>query len=262
MTPNSQPDWRDARAYTYTETHDGALWAWEFLRRDPEYRADWEGVLGSYLESGRELYAPLDSGNFVIDLPQEFREQARQRWGLHGYLNPDVACPRWDILSFETDRAGSREPLPGVWCSSGDHTFHLEGTTVLVAVDLRQPLVRQQRWFEDDIRDLQQRLLKDGKAARSRLRPDMWQTYLRVADAHAAGATPQEIAAVLFPELKNEWLDYQGSWRVRDYLKKARQLIGGGYRDIANATKFDDALSRARQFRREGADLASGTEEK
>ena len=40
-SPIGEPDWQDYDSYDYTESlmHDG--WAWEFLRRNPNYRAEW-----------------------------------------------------------------------------------------------------------------------------------------------------------------------------------------------------------------------------
>jgi hypothetical protein len=35
-------DWRRPLAYVSTEGLDAAHWAWEFLRRNPRYQADWQ----------------------------------------------------------------------------------------------------------------------------------------------------------------------------------------------------------------------------
>lgn len=35
------PDWRDASSYAYTQALSPEGWAWEFLRRNSEYRAAW-----------------------------------------------------------------------------------------------------------------------------------------------------------------------------------------------------------------------------
>jgi hypothetical protein len=34
-----RPNWRDASSYAYTQALSSEGWAWEFLRRNPEYRA-------------------------------------------------------------------------------------------------------------------------------------------------------------------------------------------------------------------------------
>jgi hypothetical protein len=36
------PDWRHAESYQYTTELPRLAWAWEFLRRNPKYRAEWE----------------------------------------------------------------------------------------------------------------------------------------------------------------------------------------------------------------------------
>lgn len=35
-----RPDWRDAESYAYTRHLTPEGWAWEFLRRNPKYRAE------------------------------------------------------------------------------------------------------------------------------------------------------------------------------------------------------------------------------
>ena len=39
--PSSRPDWRDAAKYEYTQALSSEAWAWEFLRRNPEYSDAW-----------------------------------------------------------------------------------------------------------------------------------------------------------------------------------------------------------------------------
>ncbi|HEV2549416.1 MAG TPA: DUF6499 domain-containing protein [Stellaceae bacterium] len=36
-----RPDWRDASSYAYTQELSPEGWAWEFLRRNSDYRAAW-----------------------------------------------------------------------------------------------------------------------------------------------------------------------------------------------------------------------------
>jgi len=61
-------DWRDARSYDYTAGLDGAGWAWEFLRRNPDYQAE--------VDQCRQLEA--------AEAPEtaQRKEVASQRWGL------------------------------------------------------------------------------------------------------------------------------------------------------------------------------------
>ncbi len=36
------PNWRDPKDYPALDSHDAPAFAWEFLKRDPEFRADQE----------------------------------------------------------------------------------------------------------------------------------------------------------------------------------------------------------------------------
>jgi hypothetical protein len=42
-----KPDWRSPSNYHYLEKLDRAGWAWEFLRRNQEYRKDFVRILDS-----------------------------------------------------------------------------------------------------------------------------------------------------------------------------------------------------------------------
>ncbi len=40
--PDWLPDWRDEKAYQFSDQMDLRLWSWEFLRRNPEYQQVWQ----------------------------------------------------------------------------------------------------------------------------------------------------------------------------------------------------------------------------
>ncbi len=42
------PDWRDPSAYSFTFNLSRERWAWEFLRRNPGYIADWEWFFATW----------------------------------------------------------------------------------------------------------------------------------------------------------------------------------------------------------------------
>lgn len=70
------PDWRDAAAYEPLLEADRSLFAWEWLRRNPDYRAAAERALE---EGGSRI--PAGSG------------QAPRQWGLHAFEPPSVTVP-------------------------------------------------------------------------------------------------------------------------------------------------------------------------
>jgi len=57
-----------------------------------------------------------------------------------------------------------------------------------------------------------------------RTQVNLYPTYLRLLDADSSGATKKEMAQNLFPELDNDHPDFNGSQRVRDNLKAAKEL--------------------------------------
>jgi hypothetical protein len=60
----SGPDWRSATAYAYLDNLSPSELAWEFLRRNPDYRSDYRTTLRD------------------ADEPAEFPELLMLRWGL------------------------------------------------------------------------------------------------------------------------------------------------------------------------------------
>ena len=42
------PDWLNPQDYAFTQTLTAGQWAWEFLRRNPEYRAQWQAFITTW----------------------------------------------------------------------------------------------------------------------------------------------------------------------------------------------------------------------
>lgn len=66
--------WATEAAYDYTRLLSVDAWAWEFLRRNTDYAADWERVTGS-----------LTAGRILSDVPIELRRHEAEcfsKWGL------------------------------------------------------------------------------------------------------------------------------------------------------------------------------------
>lgn len=68
-----RPDWRDPATYAYTQNLTREGWAWEFLRRNPKYRADYSRIVAA-VRSQR----PVRIGVLAAVLGSE----AALRWGL------------------------------------------------------------------------------------------------------------------------------------------------------------------------------------
>src|SRR5687767_14146164 len=85
LAPDAIPDWRDASAYEALLHADRACFAWEWLRRDPRYRA----AAVRDRATGQSSTCHDKSG----------------AWGLHAFEPPDLdfrsARPVWTASSYD-----------------------------------------------------------------------------------------------------------------------------------------------------------------
>ena len=99
-------NWREPDDYQFTAKLDDKGWAWEFLRRNPDYRKDFTERLNKFLslrkagklglaDSGREV----DDPRFYVPYDPEFGALVDfKRWGCRGYCHPDQDHP--EMLIF------------------------------------------------------------------------------------------------------------------------------------------------------------------
>ena len=52
------PDWRKAQDYSFCESLTREQWAWEFLRRNPEYRQDYAWFISTWQALEQEYGKP------------------------------------------------------------------------------------------------------------------------------------------------------------------------------------------------------------
>lgn len=67
------PDWRDSEAYDWLDGADPLFWAWEWLRRDPDYRHE---ALANPPQRIRDRFGTIDE------------QRAASKWGLHAFEDP------------------------------------------------------------------------------------------------------------------------------------------------------------------------------
>ncbi|WP_443136869.1 transcriptional regulator domain-containing protein [Mesorhizobium sp. ORS 3428] len=67
------PDWQDTSTYDYTAQLTARGWAWEFLRRNPDFQNDLAPIVH------RARCTQTDSGDSTIRLPKSVD---LSRWGL------------------------------------------------------------------------------------------------------------------------------------------------------------------------------------
>lgn len=244
------PDWRDSAAYAPLLGADRSFFAWEWLRRDPGYRADAEACAG----------APADSNEGAL------------RWGLHAFEVANRAVPDsrpvWTaaadpfVLAAEAGPPTGRDDfdLGGMagWSTlvtSAEGRQHLllsDGFRAIRIDVLTGSLARgpvQIRYRLAGLRSAERPVLtlrrflalwRSGEFHRSlhprETRARRWILLLRACDALAVGATQREIAgALLSVEARQpRWRSQAPSLRSRAQrlVRCATMMQAAGYRRL------------------------------
>jgi hypothetical protein len=195
----SRPNWRDPA--DYPDPADASLhsWAWEFLRRNPQFVADLAGIREGTSPEGRALL---------------------RRWGI-----ARVNLPDWPADSPVHFDVGPRPVRPvkiaGAWFAA---TLNRDDRIAL-EFDLAAPI-------EPQLERARQALIANQRhrfptLRRLRNQAEKFPAYLRALDALDAGATRREMLeqfAHEFPDLDERGLAY--------WIRRARALRDGEYRAL------------------------------
>lgn len=259
------PDWRKREDYNFPKSFSGSGWAWQFLRRNPDYRADYES-LTELLQRLAPEYGSLDEpqvwkrlmnvpGAIGYD-PPRLEDESDVEWSRRcGYLNPkkqriDLFLQRrWGIRGTLPNPLTENliEPVfydPRDWprlvtldeCSDYflDEGYEHEYPNVLFAFNVGLPLNNQ----ISRLRSLVGEILKVRKeqGLESHIgkwqHRDQWVKYLRVLDGYEDGATTIDIVDTLY---SGEDRGKEAENKVTYAKRKAEKLRDGGYLYIATA---------------------------
>ncbi|NWG86774.1 MAG: hypothetical protein HXY26_04560 [Hydrogenophilaceae bacterium] len=209
-------DWRRAADYGFAESLTRAEWAWQFLRRNPDYRRDyaWFSETWQALEADYGAPPQRDFFRWKQD-PRAWRAESE----IAGCAE---ACPgegeqvliecwmgaKWGLRKFPLDPSSER-PVPGEaldWREQAievpevgcDDLQHDQGIMAL-AFDLALPLAPQLEAARIALIGRQRALDKRGSLPPRTLRAAraIWTRYLRLLDAQQAGAAPDEMGRAL-----------------------------------------------------------------
>ncbi len=254
-TGQARPDWRDAAAYRPLLGADRSLVAWEWLRRDPAYRA----VARAGPQSPGD--GPGQWGLHAFEVPDAAVPHARPVWRAHVHpwvLSADAR--RLDLHGDRKDRATGNGtdvfdltrlavgahvvrsgPAERLLLTDGLRTIRLDilsGTVTGGPVRLHYrlaglegalaPLLTLRRLID---------LCSGGGFAASLHRPEArarrWIALLRAHDALAAGAAQREIASTLLARsaLEPGWRICSPSLRLQAQrlVRGARAMAAGGW---------------------------------
>jgi hypothetical protein len=196
-------DWRNPADYEYTAGLTLHQWAWEFLRRNPEYQATWERFK---------------------DADQATRLKAAQHWGMSYLVDPDLAAPesRYGFLE------AAQVTIMFSW-----NQVPKDDRYIVLMFDLELPATPQLIDAEGVVRTLQESRRTVRKlpvrSTTARAQRDLYPEYVRVLDASSDGLGARAIGKALYPKLSDPEAQ---RGRVRDILDRARELAAGGYREL------------------------------
>ena len=226
-------NWKDIRDYDDCQKLTAAQWAWEFLRRNPDYQRQWQAFWTTWQALEADYGKPPDrdfcawkndprawvpasecaDGECRIDQDKVLIECALgARWGFHKFP-PD---PRDDDPVGEgrlSWRPRGEDPLPVL----AEGEVSLAPEQMALVFDLSMPLraqldqARHQLQLEAGRRRREQGL----QPRRVRLLRDHWMTLLRALDAESNGDGDQ--AREMFGT---------------EILEEARNMVNGGYLEL------------------------------
>ena len=243
-------DWCGPQSYAYTQRLTRDAWAWEFLRRNPEYRAAWARVMG---QAARGPALAARFGLIILEDPDRSSAEARCLW------RPDASSlvlPVWaehrrvsaDAAPQDLSALRLRAAVH-LTCGAVQHVLFAEEGRRLQLVVHGEMLSGPVFLTTDCLlapsalgrRLILLRRLSDF-AARGRLVPALYppaprarrmRTVLRALDGWLAQAPRRAIAHVVFDDdvVDAEWSRSTGSMKqaVRRAIHHGRWLMEGGY---------------------------------
>ncbi len=239
--PEWLPDWRNETEYAIPENVKvHSYWAWEFLRRNPEYQKEWLLLLRAgkrwkmkyqspYLEqSDREIMQSAFHGG--LNMKPGKLNQFQIKFGLH---NAEPPC-----VETYTPRFVHEQVLMEARSRNGKvHVADIEllPEEIAVRVNLLWPLEPQLEALREKVA-----VVMDSKNMPQPTKRDFsikYPIYLRVLDAQLCGASMREMAQVIYPKYDCKRQDSQGYTTIKNDLRAAKILRDKDYRFIAAGCK-------------------------
>lgn len=262
-----KPDWRNESDYPNPKSASGEVWAWEFLRRNHEYKSDYlkysktieieEEKHGPYKTPINLAQAPIHKHHY--DPPKEKGETDLQ-WVsrcIHKNVFPKRETPtnwmkrRWMLTTTPPPPESDTPPRflqpenPAILLNINNAKSYLPtdndaiNKKFCIGFDVSKPKTKQLRQANAIFKMLKEQFENAGGKAdkTSKYQSDLWRNYLRVWDALKNGEKISTIAAVLIPHKKNNPESYNASGTISDWKRTAEKLIVGDYIYCANHQK-------------------------
>lgn len=192
----NKPDWKNPQDYVYLNDLGPNQWAWEFLRRNPKYIADWKRWNKKYSKIPDYTYLP------------EGYSKSSSKWYIYLMRDPGKIYPDYnndpDGIQFFSEGGydtvlmtmSKREKKLLYWGFPDLKTGKISFT-----FNFYEPLEPQLNLVKKRLKELQQRAKEEGQPVRTAFKPriDEWKMLLRIFDAKISGVKNKEIAETIFP---------------------------------------------------------------
>lgn len=236
-------DWRDPAAYTFEPPLGREEWAWQFLRRNPDYQADHAWFIATWRALEADYGAPPNRDYFSWKQdPRAWRAEAElagcgaevcpgendqvliecwmgAKWGLRKFP-PD---PAWDRPMIEEQLAWREVPVSVPVLDGGlEPWLQQNPARIALGFDLSAPLAEQLEQARMTLLAERRARQRAGRLGDRRLAQAAvtWTLWLRLLDGVAAGETAERVGTEL------------GLDDPRDALARARRLVDHEYRTI------------------------------
>lgn len=225
-------DWRDTESYRFVGQLDNTRLAWEFLRRCPEYRADfsgwyeqWCGLVEAGQADNHQNWRPIRNS----------MEALCEKWEL--WPTTGLGVPTSKLPPAFKGEPGARSPMLISICFDDEvcdysHMVTPYSPSMTIRIHLDHPIESQLKAAK---RMLQSTAETHGISIPRRPGADKrrskinYPRYIQLLDALLSGVTQAEMAKALYGAGKAEY-DKAG-----DHLVAAKQLAREGYLGIHRA---------------------------
>jgi Family of unknown function (DUF6499)/Uncharacterized conserved protein (DUF2285) len=212
------PDWRNPDGYSYLKRLQRPQdWAWEFLRRNLDYRAAWAEM------SGVEAALGVESNVELVQRRDDLEAKCFA-FGLVLYRNPE-------LTAFEVGSVPWVGEMTYAVVHQGEqathHTVIWPGVPTVPAFSLSYDKDMDPSFAETAMRALDHLSFLPSHRSTIRFRPDDFVLYFRLLDAKRAGASVREMGRVLYGErVADSWKSAQKA------LRAAKRMAAERYKEL------------------------------
>ena len=240
------PDWTNPDDYAFLDNATPEVWAWEFLRRNPEYKKDWENYIksdvnmnpsGFKLEQNsnkiKKLYAVMEKeGIHYFPPPKGNIELYANKWCLNWFYDPQkqyqqgvkfikvIPFPQHIYLAEDMDEFLVDKEM------GNTNALIVKEDFVALVFDFSYPITKQLQIAKKTLNQLIKRYEATEKEEDA-VKPSFWKRHLRVLDAQRTipSITDYAISAQLGKEENKGAKKDKANKEGKNYITAAQGML-------------------------------------